>query len=128
MKQQKCNHLFSGKVIPGKQIGRKLGFATANIAFSDKEKCADGVYAGRVTTGGRLYGAMINVGHRPSVGGGERMLEAHLFDFDNDIYGEIVTVELIEYIRPEEKFSSLEDLRRKIEEDRNTILEILKNN
>ena len=121
----KLPHHISGPVVHGKQLGRQLGFPTANIALNDKE-IADGVYAVRATVGGRCYGGVANVGTRPTVDDGPgRFLEAYLFDFKEDIYGLIIDVELVAYLRAEQKFASVEALREQIGKDEKSANKIL---
>ncbi len=117
------NYRFTGTVVSGNKIGRRLGFPTANMELSESVLLRNGVYAGTVTAEGSTYRAMVNVGYKPSVGlPSERTLEAHLFDFDGDLYGKPLEVELLEFIRPEERFDSLEKLKEQIGEDRKRIL------
>ncbi len=114
---------ISGQVTGGNKIGRKLGFPTANIAVGDGLDVPDGVYSARVTVGGQTHNAMANLGRKPSIGGdGGRVLEVHLFDFSQDIYDCMIEVELLEFIRPERRFDSFDQLRRQIARDKETIL------
>lgn len=111
-------YTFTGKVIAGHKLGRKLGFPTANMAMADDAPAPDGVYAARVAFGGGSYEAMASLGRRPSVSdGGERMLEVHLFGFSGDLYDKDIAVELVSFMRPQEKFGSLDELRLRIEGD-----------
>ena len=110
-----------GKVIKGDGRGRTLGYPTANIAVPDGFAAANGVYAASVEVDGARYGAMVNLGIKPTFGGCGRVLELHLFDFSGDLYGREVTVELVEYIRPEQRFPTLEALRARIEKDEREI-------
>lgn len=119
--------IFSGTVINGNKIGRRLGFPTANIAVDPADEVANGVYAATVSVGGKAYDAMVNVGMKPTIGGSaNRILEAHLFDFGGDLYGKNIRVELGQFIRPEQRFDSLDALRRQIESDRNEIISRIK--
>ncbi len=115
-----------GKVIKGDGRGRTLGYPTANIAVPDGFAAANGVYAASVEVDGARYGAMVNLGIKPTFGGCGRVLELHLFDFSGDLYGREVTVELVEYIRPEQKFPTPDALRAQIEKDKIKIENILK--
>ena len=115
--------VIEGVVIGGNQLGRKLGFPTANIALNEDCAIENGVYASKVVFDGKEYIAMTNVGVRPSVDGSKRLLETHIFDFDGDLYGTSLRVELIEKIRDEHKFSSVEELRSQIAKDFNNIKE-----
>jgi len=117
----KANHLLgyhytvSGKVIGGMQLGRRIGFPTANILASDRYKLipSDGVYAVFVETGGKVYQGMLNIGIRPTVNfnADHKSIEVHIFDFDSDIYNLEVTLFFIEKIRDEKKFAGIDELR-----------------
>ncbi len=107
-----------GPVEAGRGLGRKLGFPTANVAFEGCQLPPDGVYAGSVRTGGKVFRGIINLGLRPTVAAEpQRVLEVHLFDFDGDLYGMELEVEFLRFVRPEKKFASLEDLRARIARD-----------
>ena len=108
--------IIKGFVIKGQQLGRKMGFPTANIDAHEKS-VENGVYRSKVRIDGKSYRAMTNVGLRPSVDGRTRLLEAHLFDFDGDLYGQCIQVELLEKIRDEKKFATIEELRAQLEID-----------
>ncbi len=118
--------VIEGIVIGGNQLGRKLGFPTANIALSEEFAVENGVYASKAYVDGREYAAMTNVGVRPSVDGSKRLLETHLFDFDGVLYGLTLRVELLEKIREEQKFSSVEELRAQIAKDKEIVKSKLK--
>lgn len=111
---------FSGLVVKGKQLGRKLGFPTANVEIKESYKLipVNGVYAIEAVLRGQLYNGMLNIGIRPTVDGSNRTIEAHLFDFQEDIYGEHLEVRLLHYLRPEMKFDSLDNLVRQITTDK----------
>ena len=113
--------VIEGVVIGGNQLGRKLGFPTANIALQDDLEVENGVYISKVYVEGVEYGAMTNVGVRPSVDGSRRLLETHLFGFEGSLYGLTLRVELLEKIRDEKRFSSVEDLKEQIERDREIV-------
>jgi len=117
--------IIEGVVRPGRQLGRQLGFPTANIAVDAAIAAADGVYRSRVETEGRMYDAMSNLGSNPSVGGSERRLETHIFGFSGELYGRRLRVELLERIREERRFDSMEELRAQIARDRETIREAI---
>lgn len=106
----------------GRQLGRELGFPTANMEVADADTIESGVYESYVEIDGVEYKAMSNLGSNPSVGGGPRHLETHIFDFSGDLYGRRLRVELRRKIRDERKFDSLEELQRQIERDRSCIL------
>ncbi len=111
-------HLFTGAVVPGKHIGRTIGFPTANLFFPNTMVCPrKGVYASVVIAQGKRYMAVTNVGNRPTVGGGYTNVEAWLLDFSGDLYGKKITLEFHKYLREERKFGSLEALRQEIEKN-----------
>jgi len=108
-----------GHVAHGNKLGRKLGFPTANILPGSLE-AQDGVYvaSARIDGDGGNYAAIANLGVRPSVtGGNARVLEVHIFDFSDDIYGRQMEVELVRFMRPEEHFASVDKLRMQIGRD-----------
>jgi riboflavin kinase/FMN adenylyltransferase len=109
-----------GRVVPGAGRGQTIGFRTINLDGPPPEKALppDGVYAARVEWGGGTAGAMLNQGTRPTVGDGRRSVEAHLFDFDGDLYGRTVRIEWVERIRDIRRFESLDALRHQLELDR----------
>ena len=120
--------VIEGVVIGGNRLGRKLGFPTANIALTESSVVENGVYASRVyLESGESYAAMTNVGVRPSVDGTKRLLETHLFGFEGSLYDSKLRVELLEKIRDEKKFSSVEELQEQISKDSTRIKEILAN-
>jgi riboflavin kinase/FMN adenylyltransferase len=116
---------LTGIVIKGDQLGRKIGYPTANLLIIDTEKLipAGGVYAVSV----KIYTdenpikkfGMMNIGYRPTVNGKERRIEVHIFDFDEEIYGVKVAVELNFFIRNEIKFSGLDSLKQQLDKDKN---------
>lgn len=110
---------FSGTVIHGEKMGRKLGYPTANMDPLDKLKLipADGVYFVRTYVGDESFYGMMSIGVKPTVGEFDRSYEVNILDFDRDIYGEVIRVEFLEYIRGEKKFDSLQDLIRGMRED-----------
>lgn len=116
-------YTIKGTVVPGRKLGRELGFPTANIVAGPTPGIADGVYAVRVNVDGQSYRGMANLGHKPSVGGTdeERLLEVNIFGFAGDIYGRGISVVLLRYIRPERYFPTLGELRDAIDHDRRAI-------
>ena len=119
--------VVEGVVVGGNRLGRKLGFPTANIAIDDSLAVENGVYSSKVYVGGEEYVAMTNVGVRPSVDGSKRLLETHLFGFKGLLYGLKLRVELLEKIRDERKFSSVDELREQILKDSNEIKKLMAN-
>lgn len=115
-------HEFSicGKVVGGKQLGRTIGYPTANIQLQDKYKIipADGVYAVKVRHNGQLYGGMLNIGNNPTIEGKGRSIEVNIFDFDMDIYNQDATIYFIERLRDEVKFNGLDELTKQLALDK----------
>lgn len=109
--------VIKGKVIHGAQLGRQMGFPTANIDASGLSSIGNGVYSSRVKIEHTEYRAMSNIGLRPSVDGNTRLLETHIFDFEGDLYGQTIEVELINKIRDEQHFASLDELKAQLKQD-----------
>ena len=116
---------LTGTVINGQQLGRTIGFPTANIAINSAEKLipANGVYIAKATVQNESYNGVMNIGNRPTVNGQSQSIEIHLFDFEASIYDEKITIELLEYIRPEQKFDSLDALKSQIAKDKERAME-----
>jgi riboflavin kinase / FMN adenylyltransferase len=118
---------LSGTVSHGDKRGRTIGFPTANVPLGDYVRPGFGVYAVRVLgLDGAVLEGVANIGNRPTVGGTEARTEVHLFDFEGDIYGRDIEIEIVEFIRPEQKFSSLETLKAQIAADSATAQKILR--
>ncbi|MEL6332292.1 MAG: bifunctional riboflavin kinase/FAD synthetase [Cyanobacteria bacterium J06626_26] len=123
-------YILTGHVVQGKQLGRTIGFPTANLKLpTDKFIPRQGVYSVKafniLPDQKPLFGVM-NIGNRPTVEGQDLSVEVHLFDWDGDLYGETITVSLESFIRPEQKFESLDSLKQQIAQDCKTAREILK--
>ena len=118
---------LTGRVIQGNRLGRTIGFPTANIEIACHYSSANGVYAARVRLDdGREFQAMANLGHRPTVTDcGALWLEANLFDFDEEIYGRMIEVNLVQKIRDERRFESIDALRQQLTKDKQQTLKIL---
>jgi riboflavin kinase/FMN adenylyltransferase len=108
-----------GTVKPGAQLGRKLGFPTANLSAHSEQFPPNGVYAAEAKLDGAVMRGVVNLGYRPTVSGAEpeRLLELHVFDMNRDIYGEDVEVRFTRYLRPEQKFATLDELVAQIARD-----------
>ena len=108
-----------GTVKRGAQLGRQLGFPTANISAHSEQFPPNGVYAAEAKLNGFAFRGVANLGYRPTVSAGEpeRLLELHLFGLDKEIYGEDVEVRFLRYLRPEQKFANLEALSAQIARD-----------
>ena len=121
------NYSVSGVVVKGKQLGRTIGFPTANIQVREIAKLipADGVYVVKVHYREEAFGGMLNIGNRPTVDGTYKTIEVNIFDFDREIYGENLKVEFVQKIRNEQKFNGLEELKAQIAKDKVTCKNIL---
>jgi riboflavin kinase / FMN adenylyltransferase len=118
---------FTGLIAKGRQLGRTIGFPTANVQVSEQYKLipSDGVYAVKVHIRGEEKFGMMNIGMRPTVNGIGRTQEVNIFDFEDDIYGEKMNVELIDFVRKEKKFNGLDELKAQINQDKTTIKTLL---
>ncbi len=125
-------HFYSlkGRITGGRQLGRKMGYPTANIRIEDPIKLIprDGVYACRVRLLGRWFGGMINIGYRPTVetAGSNHSLEVHILDFNRDVYSEEILVEFIARTRDETQFPDIEALKQQLKRDEVEIREVLR--
>ncbi len=111
---------IEGRVLRGERRGRLLGFPTANLRLGDLLRPALGVYATRIRVAGEsaeMHAGVANIGNRPTFGGTQDLLEAHLFDFNGDLYGKRVCVRLSAFLRPERKFDGVEALKAQITRD-----------
>ncbi|WP_018620388.1 bifunctional riboflavin kinase/FAD synthetase [Spirosoma luteum] len=110
---------LTGTIVKGRQLGRTIGFPTANMQVDDAAKLipANGVYAVSVEYGGQTLGGMLNIGFRPTVAGTHQTIETYIFDFDKDIYGEHMTLRFREFLRPEQKFDGLPALVAQLKRD-----------
>jgi riboflavin kinase/FMN adenylyltransferase len=114
-------HVVEGVVITGDQRGRELGFPTANVVASEVVAATlEGVYAGYVTRAdGSVYPSAISIGRRQTFYADDAhcLVEAHLLDFAGDLYGERIIVEIVEHVRAQERFDSVEELIMQIKKD-----------
>ena len=115
-------YFFSGKVVMGNQLGRTIGYPTANIQIEDAQKLvpANGVYAVQVSLQGRKnwFKGMMNIGVRPTVDGTKRVIEVNVFDFDEMIYDETISITLHQHLRSEVKFNGLDELKAQLARDK----------
>lgn len=118
---------LNGLVIKGEQIGRSIGFPTANIHVPNDYKLIpkDGVYAITVSVDNENFKAMLNIGNRPTVNGTKKTVEAHLFDFEGNLYDKQVTIRLSHFLRNEIKFDSLDALKIQLLLDQERAKELL---
>ena len=111
-------YVLTGQVAKGKQLGRTLEFPTANISLPEDMLCPKlGVYACKALFDGKEYLAVTNIGTRPTVSGEGITVEAHLLDFYGDLYGKALTLRFYQFLRPEQKFDSLEQLQEEIQKN-----------
>jgi len=113
-------YAITGTVQQGKQLGRTIGFPTANMDINDPLKLipADGVYAVQVVFNNNMYGGMLNAGYRPTVNGKTHSIEVHLFDFNQDIYNLQIEIRYVDKLRDEMKFDGLTELKNQLEKDK----------
>jgi riboflavin kinase/FMN adenylyltransferase len=109
-------YALAGKVVAGDKLGRQLGFPTANLQVAGLVLPPAGVYAAHAKTASSSHRAVVNIGSRPTVAGAHPLLrvEAHLLDFSGDLYGQDLELVLVDRLREERKFPSLEELRQQI--------------
>lgn len=119
---------LSGTIVKGKQLGRTIGYPTANIQIPEEYKLvpANGVYAVQVLYQGQVLGGMLNIGTRPTVDGTFRTIEVNIFEFDKEIYGEKLTVQFVQKIRNEQKFNGIDELKGQLFKDKQVALDLLK--
>jgi riboflavin kinase/FMN adenylyltransferase len=110
-------YMLRGRVVLGFQRGRTIGVPTANLDVHDQLIPQDGVYAGRVIVEGKPYTAAVSIGTMPTFGGDRRQIEAHLIGFNGDLYNRILDLELIDWLRDQFKFSSIDSLKRQLARD-----------
>ena len=115
-----------GKVIHGQELGRKLGFPTVNLLPDPSCRLRHGIYAVRVVAGTKIYDGVASYGRRPTFDNGQALLEAFLFDFSGDLYGETIEVLFIGWIRAEAKFDSVAALIAQMQRDETRAKEILR--
>ncbi|MGB3949191.1 MAG: bifunctional riboflavin kinase/FAD synthetase [Bacteroidia bacterium] len=120
-------YTLSGKVVEGLKLGRTIGYPTANIQVQDQYKLipADGIYAVKLKHANKMYAGMLSIGNNPTVAGKGRSIEVNIFDFKETIYGDTVTLYFIEKLREEQKFNSLEDLKKQLLKDEQDSLRIV---
>lgn len=118
---------FEGLVIKGDQLGRKLGYPTANLKYNDEEKIhlGHGVFAAFAEVKGRRYKAMLSVGRRPTLENSDERVEVNIFHFDEEIYGETIRVIVKKFLRAQEKYASLDELKQQLAIDKQNSLNIL---
>ena len=122
-------YFISGKVVDGKKIGRTIGFPTANIQINESYKLLpkNGVYVVSSKINNILYFGMMNIGKNPTLGDNEQSIEIHFFDINEDIYNKNLQISILEHIREEQKFNSLNELQAQLEKDKLFSLNYIQN-
>ena len=115
-----------GEVVHGEKIGRKIGFPTANIFPKNLENLQIGIYAGLVYLSQKVYQGAIYIGKKPTFENKNLKVEVHILDFEEDIYGQNLKVEILEFVRGDQKFESIDELKSQITKDCQAIRQILK--
>ncbi|OOQ57467.1 bifunctional riboflavin kinase/FAD synthetase [Mucilaginibacter pedocola] len=118
---------ITGKVIRGDQLGRQLGYPTANLMVEERYKLIpdDGIYAVKVKVEGVNYRGMAYIGHRPTVNGMTRNIEVNIFDFSGDIYNKQLRMEFLHFVREDIRFSSLDELVVQLGKDKESVQALL---
>tara|TARA_R110002074_G_scaffold105391_4_gene227622 strand:+ start:680 stop:1615 length:936 start_codon:yes stop_codon:yes gene_type:complete len=124
------NYMLNGTVVNGKSLGGKIGFPTANLEVKETYKLIPktGVYIIKIVIDNVLFYGMMNIGFRPTVSGKDQTIEAHLFNFNKDLYGKNLRLELLYFLREEKKFDSIDDLIVQLKLDKENSIAYLKNN
>jgi riboflavin kinase/FMN adenylyltransferase len=122
--------MLNGLVVNGKQLGGKIGYPTANIDVKEDYKLIPktGVYVVKSSIENKTIFGMMNIGNRPTINGNHQTIEVHFFDFNQDLYGKNLTVELLYFLRDEHKFDSVDSLILQLKEDEDTARKYIKNN
>lgn len=123
------HYYLEGTVVDGYKVGRKIGFPTANLRvdFPNKLIPSIGVYAVCVYVNGEKHKGMLNIGYRPTINNGTDLsIEVHILDFQGDIYHQKMRIEFIDFLRPEEKFNSVDELILQMQKDKEDTIRVLK--
>ena len=123
------DYFLTGTILKGKQLGRTIGFPTANLQIEEDYKLIprNGAYVVKSSINQKTVFGMMNIGYNPTVGEGNLSVEIHYFDFEADLYNQKISVSILEYLRPEQKFDSVDLLKRQLEKDKETALDYIKN-
>ena len=118
---------LTGKVVKGDGLGKKINYPTSNIFIEETYKIIpkDGVYLVETIIEDKLFNGMMNIGHRPTIGTNVKSIEVHLFNFNEDIYGQVISIKMISKIRDEKKFSSIQALKEQLVKDENYCLKLI---
>ena len=123
------NYSIKGTVVKGRQLGRTIGYPTANLIVDSENKLipSDGVYAVKVIVNSNTFGGMLNIGNNPTVEGKGRSIEVNIFDFSEDIYNQSISIIFVNKLREEEKFNGLDALKTQLEKDKLLAIEVIQN-
>ncbi len=121
------DYMLTGQVVKGKGLGKELGFPTANLRIPESYKLIpkNGVYAVKSKLGGKVVSGMMNIGVNPTVDGREQSIEIHFFDYKEDLYDRTIQVDILDWIREEQKFNSLEELKEQLGRDMETARNVI---
>lgn len=121
-------YFLTGTVSKGKQLGRTIGFPTANLTFEENDKLIpkNGVYVVKSSINQKTVFGMMNIGFNPTVAGEKLSVEVHYFDFEADLYNQEIRVSILEYLRPEQKFDSVALLKQQLKKDEDAALTYIK--
>ena len=122
--------MLTGKVVKGRNLGEKIGFPTANLAITETYKLLPktGSYIVKSELENETVYGMMNIGYNPTVKGKTQTIEIHFFNFNKDLYGKIIQIDVLKFLRDEQKFESVEDLKNQLEKDKQKSLKIIKDN
>lgn len=122
------DYFLTGTILKGKQLGRTIGFPTANLQIEEDYKLIprNGAYVVKSSINQKTVFGMMNIGYNPTVGEGNLSVEIHYFDFEADLYDQKISVSILEYLRPEQKFDSVDLLKTQLEKDKETALDYIK--
>jgi riboflavin kinase / FMN adenylyltransferase len=122
------DYFLTGTIFKGKQLGRTIGFPTANLKIEENYKLIplNGVYIVKSTIAQKTVYGMMNIGFNPTVKGESLSIEIHYLDFDADLYDQKVTVSILKYLRPEEKFDSVDTLKKQLQKDKEATIAYIK--
>ena len=120
------HYFLNGTVVEGSQIGRQMGFPTANIEVDEDYKLipANGVYAVKILLEKKIYNGMLNIGTRPTIKGSDVTIEVNIFNFNQEIYNKPIRIEFFEKIRNEVKFNELTELKQQLNHDKQKVLQL----
>jgi len=121
--------MISGCVVKGKNLGEKIGFPTANLHLNEKYKLLPktGAYIVKSEIKNKKIFGMMNIGFRPTVSGKNQTIEIHFFDFNENIYNETIQVDVLKFLREEQKFESIEDLKNQLKKDKENSIKFIQN-